>query len=464
MRGANDPFTPLVLESPDGSPGYSNAKLVANHTSWLRGTVRPPNDLKQTWIDFINGAKKELVLNIFDFDLHDVADALVARHLAGVSVRVGIDQGVIKSRPAVKAIFEKLARHGIVTAVDSVGLNHQKVAARDWSLPEAHVLFSSGNLTQSCVGKEGDLKGRKILKGAEYSIPNANNILTLKSRLLALLVQHELTKTLDLKLRGTHYPQSGLYQVQGDIRGTFLIIGFSPRGGFGDLNRDFISQLIRRTSGPVKMMQFAFSSKVIERALFERAKRDGSRFEFYSVGDTPFALRDWSVVLSMSGLRLRAPTETGPAYQPVVATNPEAGVYRWSDVVDIKTFRTKIQVAPREYGMHRVIVEGEPSPVEVSSKIHHKVLLSGDISILGTSFNFSESALSNQEQLVAIKDPRISEAAEAMFQGLYRRSEASVAAIAEARNASGYSPGGEKTSTDAEAKVIQKQVNTTQSK
>lgn len=60
----------------------------------------------------------------------------------------------------VQKIFTKLKKSGIfIHAVDSVGLNHQKMMSIDWTIPgEGKVVFSSGNLTQSCIGAEGDLQ------------------------------------------------------------------------------------------------------------------------------------------------------------------------------------------------------------------------------------------------------------------------------------------------------------------
>ena len=216
---------------------------------------------------------------------------LLQKKQSGISVRVGIDLAVINARPEVKAIYESLLAAGIqVNAVDSVGLNHQKIAARDWSTPDASVLLSSGNLTQSCIGPEGDLKGKEALivnsEDLKYSIPNANHAIQIRSKLLAQMVLNELTKTIDLKLRGNEYPQSGIYRVfaRGGARANApsITIAFSPRGGFGDLNRDFIKQVIDSTSGPVKTLQFAFSSKVIEESLFARAQRER---------DSPVAIR-----------------------------------------------------------------------------------------------------------------------------------------------------------------------------
>jgi len=185
------------LIPPPGSYGYTDLKLFVNHPYYLNQKLIEPHNLIEVWKRFILSAEKEVILNVFDFDLEDIAEALIQQSKKGLEVIVGIDKkSVIDVRPEVKLIHDKLIENGIkVTGVIPVGLNHQKITAIDWSLPEkAAVLFSSGNLTNSCLEPEGDLKGTVPLP--IESVPNANHLLTMKSWLLSNLVHHELTKTL----------------------------------------------------------------------------------------------------------------------------------------------------------------------------------------------------------------------------------------------------------------------------
>ncbi|TBR25792.1 hypothetical protein EPO15_01505, partial [bacterium] len=94
FRKFNDPLTPMRLDTHDGGAGYANAKVYANHQTLADGKTEPAADLKQVLIDFISGAEKEIVFNVFDFDLQDVADALIERAKAGVVVQGGIDKNV----------------------------------------------------------------------------------------------------------------------------------------------------------------------------------------------------------------------------------------------------------------------------------------------------------------------------------------------------------------------------------
>lgn len=234
---------PLRLIPPAGQAGYRDLRLHVNHPYLVGESDIPAENLIYVWKKFINQAKKEIVVNVFDFDLEDVAELLIEKARSGVYVRFGIDKkSVIDVRPEVKKIEQILVASGVhVTGVNPVGLNHQKITAIDWSDEEnAAVLFSSGNLTNSCMNPEGDLHGTVPLP--KESLPNANHLLTMKSWLIANLVHHELTKTLDPKylLRGRQYPLNGAYQVTGEgvnpqtleaFPEPSLVISFTPGGG-----------------------------------------------------------------------------------------------------------------------------------------------------------------------------------------------------------------------------------------
>ena len=469
FKEQNDPTKPLLLEMADDSAGYSNLQMYVDHKVGSSKGLQKIPSLKDVWKNFIASAQKSVVLNVFDFDLKDVAQVIIdkSRDLEKLRlpgdpprVRLGIDGGVIKARPEVKAVFDLLsAESGIqVTAVDSVGLNHQKMVSIDWEDPaHAAVLFSSGNLTQSCIGPEGDLIGK--LPPSPYSIPNANHVITMNSQLLATLVNHELSKTLDLKLKGRQkdgYPLSGAYQVRGPSGAsqpdgiTSLTIAFSPHGAFGDINRDIIARMISTTRGPIRMAQFAFSSDTIVTALLARAEsetREHNSFDFESVGDTPFALANWSGFVKMSGLKV---VEDGKVKKYV--DDPESPWMKFFGASGLSRLRDKIRVAPKVYGTHSVKVRdasGKSVPVEVTSKIHHKVMVSGGDVITG-SYNFSEGALDNQEQILWFHDSAVAKRFEDLYQGLRNDSVDSVYSASKNRNAFADSNG------DAEDKEVVK--------
>jgi hypothetical protein len=438
-----DPTKHMRLIPPPGKPGYSDMKLYVNHPYYKNGVLVEPENLISGWRRFILSAQKEIVLNVFDFDLEEVADVLIEQARKGVFVQVGIDwKSVLNVRPQVKALSERLMDNGVkVTGVNPVGLNHQKVTAIDWSIPDkASVLFSSGNLTRSCLEPEGDLKGATPLP--PESIPNANHFITMTSWLLANLVHHELTKTLDPEylLRGKAYPLNGSYQITGPgvdpqtldpYPEPSLIISFTPGGGMKNVNKNLIAHFIKQEKGRIRMLQFAYSSEEVDKALLWRAENDYQNFktfDFISIGDTPFAMREWSRFLGMSGYKQIETSNKKKIYLPD-PQNPwvmSLGAKRMKDV------QKKVYVAPKVYGNNWATVEGKR--VKVNAKIHHKILATENYAIMGTSFNFSEGAENNNEQILVFRDRSLSDAVDGMVKYLIKDSPGTVAQEAERRN------------------------------
>lgn len=437
-----DPTKHIRLLPPKGQFGYDELKFYSSHIYQLNNKSVPSHNLVSVWTEFIKKAQKEIILNVYEFDLDDVANELISAVRRGVKVQVGIDADVIKEKPNIKILFDRLNSGGVqAIAVDAVGINHQKMVAIDWSLPEkSYVLFSSGNLTQSCLGPEGDLKG--ISPRPPQSIPNANHVITMKSWLTSNLVYHELTKTFseDLKLRGASYPTTGSYQITGPgvnpetleaYPENSFIISFTPGGGYKSINKNIISHFIDKSEGPIRLVQFAYSSDEVSNSLLKRAVRDfqaQGKFDFQSVGDTPFAMQDWSQFLKMSGLkRVRDTKNVSRFYED--NDNP------WKKSLtaqQLSSLRSKVRVAPRVYNNSTVRVGDQRH--HVSAKIHHKLMSAGDFAIIGTSFNFSKGAEKNNEQILVFRDPQLSKIVEGIAKALAKESPASVFEEAMRRN------------------------------
>jgi phosphatidylserine/phosphatidylglycerophosphate/cardiolipin synthase-like enzyme len=408
----------------------------------------PAANLVTVWDQFLRSAVEQIDLNVFDFDLESIAQTLIEQGRKGVRVRVGIDEAEsLNKRAEVQRIYQMLKASGVVDVVpvNSVGLNHQKMVAIDWeNVENAKVLFSSGNLTQSCLDPEGDLKGQVPLP--PNSIPNANHVITMQSWLLANLVHHELSKTLDpeLKLRGAGYPMTGAYQVTGpqierpdellsEARPQHsLIISFTPGGGFKDINTHLIARLINEQPGPIRLVQFSFSSDVVGEALLERAQRafhEKDEFDFLAIGDTSFAMRVESELLKISGLKLLKQKKPKKRYYVEDKAAPWFGAFngeQWDRL------RHKVFIAPPEYvSFPRSKGKGVKEP---NAKIHHKVLSVGNFAIVGTSFNFSDSAQTNNEQILILHEPDIARRVDGMVRWLVARSGKTVYEEAQRRN------------------------------
>ena len=427
-----DPTKHLRLVPPNGQPGYSELEIFVNHPYYKNNQIQTPANLVEVWNQFLKKAEKEIILNVFDFDLEIIATTLIAKARQGVSVTVGIDKSTIHERPEVALVYKRLLEGQVkVVSVNSTSLNHQKMAAIDWSdIQKSQVLFSSGNLTQSCLGPEGDLKQILARLRPRKSIPNANHVITMKSWLLAQLIHHELTKTLDPQFlyRGSQYPLQGSYQITGPgvnpetfeaYPDNSLIISFSPGGSFRNINKNLISHFIKKSPGPFRMIQFAFSAEEVSSAFIEKAQEQKDNFDFLSVGDTPFAMQDWSQFLRMTGVK-RTKIEKQVYFNQV--SDPPFKNLMSPDAY--RKFRSQIRIAPPEYTQGSVRVQGQS--YKVSAKIHHKILSTGPYAILGTSFNFSKNAQINNEQILVFKDPMLSSVVEGMTLWLAKRSQRSV--------------------------------------
>lgn len=438
FRQLNDPLEPMLLDAPDDRPGYRNVELYASHAIFDEdGREVPPSDLKQVLIDFIAGAKKNLKFNVFEYDLEDLNEAFLAAADRGVIISGGIDKNVVlnEKHPETKALFDALNAHENITMhlVDSVSLNHQKLVVRDYDDPNlAKALFSSANFTQSGMGVEGDLIDVPKEQRPDWSIPNANHIVVMDSFLAAQVIATNLTLLLEDGLRGRELPLGGAFKVLGpdhdaDGEEDYAIITFSPRGGLGHISRDVIRRVILNTRGPLRFLQFVFSSDIVYEALLERARleiAEGARFDFKSIGDTPFALRPWSVFLKLSGMILR---KTGfYAKNRAPALRKILGEEAYNALID------DIRIAPPQYDRRWFKREGEKS-IYVSGILHHKLIVSGIVTLF-MSFNVTDSAESNNEHVLIMKSERMAKKAMGLFDGLFRRTETSVAAETRAAN------------------------------
>ena len=446
MKKMTNPTEPLVMTERNGKPGYTSAKLYVNHPSLSdpedpKSRLIPADDLRQLVIDFIHGAQKSIHYNVFEFDLDPIADALIeANQQRGVTVLGGIDNGTIDLKPKNQEIFKKLdaAKSSTMTTVrvDSVGLNHQKILVRDAGTPNASVLFLSGNFTQSCIGPEGDAINIPADLRPQHSKPNANHALLIKGTVPALVAKYELEKTLINQLRGEkQYPISGSYLVKGPIGKdgiqNELMIAFSPNGGMGEVNRDILVRLIINSKGPLWMMHFAFSSPQVMNAIKEKfttSIKSEIPVDLRAVGDPPFAMREWSNLLELSALQR---DETTKVYSDKKDSF-------WNNLVspeELIKIQDKLRVNPKVFGeFHDKLSDG--TDVETTVKLHHKVFIfpTEQLSVVGTSFNPSANAETNQEQLITIRDPEITKRISGAFLYLHTRSPYSMKEYAEIKN------------------------------
>ncbi len=441
-----DPTEPLLIKPADGSPAYTYLHTYLSHPRYenpsdQNSKIIPGDNLIQVWMDFITGAKKEIFLNIYEFDVIEIAKALIDANKAGVKVVVGIDKNTIARKEANKAVWDLLSGHKAanftVTAVDSVSIDHQKLAERDADTPTAASLLSSGNITHSCLDPRGDAYTLPEKLRPKGSIPNANNLIVVGGQIPAKVIRNELKKTLINKARGERqYPISGSYLFIGPNSDTshespFLLLAFSPNGGLGDMSRDILSRMVLGLDGPILNAQFAFASPTLLKALLEKAKRDknsGIPFDFKSVSENSFTMRDYSTYLALAGLKIDPQTQK-------YVDDPEAPIRQILTDSEVKDLQKQILIAPPEY-REKEIKLSDGRKTKISAKMHHKLWLFSihKISTPGTSFNTSEGAEKNQEQFVITNDPGAYKILEGGFAYLRNGSRGNIAEMAKIRN------------------------------
>ncbi len=437
-----DPTKPLNVASFNGQSTIEKIDIFVNHsisvTEVGQKFIRPASDLREEVIKFISGAEQELSANFFDFDIQLIAESFVNKAKKSVRVRVGIDQGVIEARQEVKAIADYFlsseSNNFKFYSVKAVGLNHTKIIVRDPNGPKAAIMLLSGNLTQSCIGPEGDLVHVPANKRPINSIPNANHAIVVHGRLPAIVSRHHLNKIFDYGFRGQNgFPLGGAYKFYEAPMGAaqvphWMLLAFSPNGGMGDINNDILKQMILSTRGPIRFMQFAFSSKSIVDSLVIRAQIQGE-FDYGGLGDITFALREFSAFLPLIGLAKNLETQKF-----------EDSSYGMSSVADnnkILQLRQNFYLAPQVYGEKYTKIDGQY--LKTTAKIHHKVMIipQQNITVAGTSFNFSANAEANNEQIAIFYHPMVTQIMQGAYDWLIENSKSTIYQEAMRRNQAG---------------------------
>lgn len=422
-----NPTQPIALVAKDGSNGYEEIKTYVNHPRLAdtKKATLPADNLLQVWIDFIDGAKQELYLNIYEFNIVEAAEAIIRAHKRGVHVNIGIDKKSfytdakssdfekkkLSDNQKIWDMFESVQDENfILRAVETDKINHQKIASRDADSKNAAVIISSGNLTYSCMHPKGD--GHDLPKGVDLkeAIPNANHLIVMKGKFPAMIVKNELKKTIVEGLQGAQYPISGSYVFYGPKAeakqpNPFFLIAFSPNGASGSINRDILAKLITTTQGPILAAQYAFSSDIVEESLLARIESEakaGRKLQFQGIGDTNFAMQSYGSFMSLSGLRI---DETSRMF----SDDPDAPIRQHVNLKELAQIKKDIRIAPNQYRDYYTQIPNEKNKRKFSSILHHKlwIIVDSMITTPGTSFNTSKSAEDNHEQFTVSNDPSV---------------------------------------------------------
>ena len=485
MRTTGAASQPLMIVDKSSKDSYKDMEFYANHPRKELGNdgklhLTLADDHRQIMIDFVNSAKSgdKLYFNFYDFDLEDLAEAFAQAQKRGVEVLGGVDKKVIEEKPAAKAVYTKLKKAKIqIEAVDSVGLNHQKMMALISKNGVSRSLMSSGNPTQSCSGPEGDLIEIPANIRPKTSIPNPNNMIIVEGDIPAIIAAAEIRKNIIYKLRGQdEFPIGGAYQLLGPTRAGYktqdwMIMAFSPNGGLDDINRDVYSKMIELSTGPIRGAFFSISSeplalemtqKIVELIKLRRKQNKPATDLVKFIGDSQFAMRDFSILLRLSGYRLVEYDPKDPM-KPIVRNTvkdpEEPGSSDKTDTVKVyikdlndpiskpirdllnkaewENFQENIRINAAWFRESSFEYQGKKYPFAV--KLHNKLILflKDFMSNVGSSVNFSGAGKANQEQIMLVFSEHITKKANAVIDYLfdvYSSPDRSVSKEVERRN------------------------------
>jgi competence ComEA-like helix-hairpin-helix protein len=404
---------------------HNNAK-GANYQEPYREIKRSGDNLEQIYIDGINSAKVSLDLAIQELRLPNIAKALATQFQNGIKVRVIIENtynntGLDKQKMNPSQLTqltqrEKQAYEEYMSFVDQnndrklsqeelnerdalfilknanipliddtedntkgTGLMHHKFMVIDNQM----VITGSANLTLS--GTYGDYTNTQT-RG------NANNILTLKSSELAQLFTDEFNYMWGDGVDGNPDSWFGIHKPE-RLAKTVMInnipvtVKFSPNSSSTSwemTTNGIIDQQLNKAQKSIDLALFVFSDQKLVDTLNKATQRN---VKIRALIDPQFAFRFYSEGLDMLGIALPDKCR----YE--VNNNP------WK--VPIKTV-------------------GIPN-LPKGDKLHHKVAIIDQKTVITGSHNWSPSAnFNNDETLLIIEDPLIAKYYQREFDQLYK--------------------------------------------
>ena len=414
----NDPVKTIKFAYANGKESYESIGETLYNEKGLdikTGKIYEADDILAATVDFLDMATEVIKMNVYEFDSKEILNKLIEKAKDGLDITVGLDlnEKLIGENAKEERfeVYKLLKDHGVtVVEVDAVKINHQKIIIIDPHLEgKAHTAMLSGNFTNSDIHAGGDLTSKGL--AIENAKPNLNSMDITKSDIFTIIVEHELNKTLVYKLKGTRgdnaYPISSLYNFRGDKGHPeyYKVIGFAPNG---NITEKFLSKMLAHSSGRLEIMSFAFSTlfEQINARIIQNIKTTGKPL-FRAIGDRKFAISDTGTPLRLSFLDLVKDKEyyktingkrvnyKSVAYMPI--KNNE--IKKLLSEEDYREYLDSIRVAPSEYFDTFTVVDAQGKEYVINRFIHNKGMVSGDLVISGSSFNFSKSAEFNTEQI-----------------------------------------------------------------
>lgn len=323
---------PLSVHASDKIRTYFNHNESNSYTEPYRNLTRAGDNLEQVIIDTINSARSTLDIAIYDLDLPKVAQAIVARHKAGVKVRIVTDNannfeykilsadevaklpqharykykergllidenrdGVISQAEREKNDAIRMINSNKIAKIDDTadgttgsGIMHHKFIIVD----KMKVLQASANFTISDI--HGDMQALKT-RG------NQNGLMVLDDSGLAKYYQTEFDQLWSKKFGAKKSYRSAKTVV---IGGTPVTVQFSPsntRVDWDSTTNGLIGEVLSQAKHTVEMALFVFSEQKISNILEEKANNG---VQVSVLIEPIFAYREYSELLDIFGIAM----------------------------------------------------------------------------------------------------------------------------------------------------------------
>ncbi len=408
-----------------------NQAQGADYTDPYRQLQRPGDNLEQVVIDAINSAQTSVDLAIQELRLPGIARALVARHQAGVRVRVTIENSYNRAwgdlTPAQVSALEPRdrSRYDEFAALADRDRNGQLTPAEIAQADALLILRQAGVplLDDTADGSAGsDLMHHKFLVvdgvtvvtgSTNFTLSgthgdlldpatrgNANNLLKITDAALAALFVEEFDLMWGDGPGGQPNSRFGLQKPYRAPRTltvgtTPVTVQFSPSSAsdpWGQSPNGTIAQLLAAATQTVDLALFVFSDQAIANTLQTRAQA-GVRVR--ALIDPSFAFRDFSEGLDLLGVALARDCQFEAANRPWAQPLSTVGV----------------PALPRGDTLH-----------------HNFGIVDGTLTVTG-SHNWSAAANhQNDETVLAIRSPVVTAHFQREFERLYQRAALGVPA------------------------------------
>ena len=368
----------------------SHTSLAADINTYFNHPANAPAvtaDLETVIIDFIDTSTTTLDIAIYDLDVDEIADALVAAKQRGVAVRLVTDNENTGS--------DNLSALGILTSnavpwIDDTedgsagsGLQHNKFIVIDGS----KVLTGSANFTHS------DLHGDPDGNGGYLGLGNANNIVTIDSTALATLYTTQFSAMWGDGPGGQSNSLFGLNKADHAVQTTYtdndairVDVQFAPQSStvFSGSALETLDAVLATAQNRIHAAQFVFSAQLLADTM--EARHDNG-VNIQGVGDRLFFNRYYSEFLDITGTQIPNPSGNYEIDASTGAPNNP-----WTSPAEAYVAETSSH-----------------------DKFHHKYWIV-DNSVITGSFNASSSAaFDNDENLIIIYDQTTADQFEGEF-------------------------------------------------